>query len=807
MDIIGEKNHVKKSVSEKLKRQFGKNIETASPLQLYKAVAMTARDEIMEHWLSTLNRVAADKKKVLYYLSLEFLTGKFLGANLTALGKYDVYREALAELGICLADLEDAEREPGLGNGGLGRLAACFLDSLAALSLPAVGCGIRYDLGLFRQKIVEGEQVELPDRWLFDGNEWEVARPEESVEICFNGTVREYVDETGRLSFALENPNRVIAVPYDIPVCGYQNNFCNTLRVWSAQSPEILDMRSFSEGDYVKASAERELAETISRILYPNDSHNAGKSLRLRQQYFFTSATLQYMLKRHKAQGLSVADLPQYVAVQINDTHPSIAIAELMRLLVDQERMAWEDAERICGAVFSYTNHTIMSEALETWPCYLMENLLPRIYMILCELDRRARLRTEARAGRDAAERTAIIGYGSVRMANLCMNVCRKVNGVSGLHTEILKKSLFADFEKLNPDQIIAVTNGVTPRRWLLQANPGLSALITETLGTEEWARDLSRLSALENYAGDNAFCERLAAVKRANKLRLVDFISRTQGISLDPDSIFDVQVKRLHEYKRQLLNVLHILYLYFDIVENNVLPEIPRTFLFGAKASPGYTRAKQIIALINAVAERVNNDPAVRGLLKIVFVENYNVTRASLMIPAADVSEQISLAGKEASGTGNMKFMLNGALTVGTLDGANVEMHDRLGDDDMFLFGLRAEQVENVFQYGRTAPEKLCIENERLGRAVNALADGTLPAGIASLKAYLLNGDGGIPDPYLCLTDFADYAAAQERVLARYADRAAWFASSARNIARSGFFSSDRAIAEYNEKIWRLDV
>ena len=807
MDIIGEKNHVKRSVSEKLKRQFGKSIETASTLQLYKAVAMTARDEIMEHWLTSVNRVTEEKKKVVYYLSMEFLTGKFLGANLTALGKYEIYRDALAELGIHLSDLEDAEREPGLGNGGLGRLAACFLDSLATLSLPAVGCGIRYELGLFRQKIVEGEQVELPDRWLFDGNEWEVARPEESVEICFNGTVREYTDETGRLCFALDNPNRVIAVPYDIPVCGYQNNYCNTLRIWSAHSPEIIDMRSFSEGDYVKASAERELAETISRILYPNDSHNAGKSLRLRQQYFFTSATLQYLLKRHKAQGLPLSVLPDYVAIQINDTHPSIAIAELMRLLVDQERLSWEEADRICRAVFSYTNHTIMSEALETWPCYLMQNLLPRIYMILCEIDRRARLDTEARAGHDAAEHTAIIGYGSVRMANLCMNGCHKVNGVSELHTDILKNNLFADFNRMNPDQIIAVTNGVTPRRWLLQANPALSALIRETLGGDAFARDLSQLSTLEKYAADPVFCDKLAAVKRENKLRLIQAVKRTQGIQLDPDSIFDVQVKRLHEYKRQLLNVLHILYLYFDIVENGVLPTVPRTFFFGAKASPGYTRAKQIISLINAVADLVNNDPAVHNILKVVFVENYNVTKASLIIPAADVSEQISLEGKEASGTGNMKFMINGAVTIGTLDGANVEMHSLLGDDDMFLFGLHADHGENAFRYGRTAPEKLCAENSLLGRVVNALADGTLPANIASLKDYLLNGDGGTADPYLCLTDFSDYAAAQERVLAHYTDRSAWMASSVRNIARSGFFSSDRAIAEYNEKVWHLTV
>ena len=807
MDKISEKNQIKKSVSEKLKRQFGKTVKTASDLQIYKAVAMTVRDEIMDNWSATTAKYTENKNKVVYYLSMEFLTGKFLGANLTALGKYDIYTEALADLGVDLAALEDVENEPGLGNGGLGRLAACFLDSLATMSLPAIGCGIRYDLGLFRQKIIEGEQVELPDRWLIDGNEWEVARPEEAVEICYNGTVREYTDDSGRLNFTLENPNKVIAIPYDVPVCGYRNGFCDTLRIWSARSPEFIDLRSFSEGDYVKASAERELAETISRILYPNDSHNAGKSLRLRQQYFFTSATLQYMLRRHKAQGLPLWQLPDYVAIQINDTHPAIAIAELMRLLMDVERLGWDDAEQICRRVFSYTNHTIMSEALESWPCYLMQNMLPRIYMILQEIDRRARQAAEQCAGRAIAERTAVIGYDSVRMANLCMNMCHKVNGVSELHTEILKNNLFAEFHQMKPDQIIAVTNGVTPRRWLLQANPALSSLITDTLGGDGWVRDLSLIGGLEQYAEDSAFQQKLADVKRTNKLRLIDFIRKTQDILLDPDSIFDVQVKRLHEYKRQLLNVLHILYLYFDIVENGVWPEHPRTFVFGAKASPGYTRAKQIISLINGVADLVNNDPAVKGALKVVFIENYNVTSSSLIIPAADVSEQISMAGKEASGTGNMKFMMNGALTIGTLDGANVEMRQLLGENNMFLFGLHADQVENAFRYGRKSSEELCRENVMLRRVVDSLADGTLPRSVASLRSYLLNGDGGVADPYLCLTDFADYAAAQERVGNRYNDRSAWLACSARNIARSGFFSSDRAIAEYNEKVWHLSV
>ncbi len=782
---------IRDSITENLTRSFGRSFAEATPFQKYSAVAMSVRDRVMERYQASGAAVEAGRPKTVWYLSLEYLTGKFLGRNLVALGLYDAYAEALAGLGEDLARIEETEAEPGLGNGGLGRLAACYADSMAALALPAVSCGIRYDLGLFRQRFVDGEQVELPDDWLADGCLWEIPCPEDRVEVLFHGRVTSHTDETGWVCYELEEPTRVVATPYDIPVCGYGGGWCNRLRLWSASSPSPADLDALSTGNYVRAVAQRDLAETISRVLYPNDSHNQGKSLRLSQQYFFTSATLQYLLKRHKAMGLSVRDLPDYAAVQINDTHPAIAIAELMRLLVDGERIPWEDAWDVCRRVFAYTNHTIMWEALESWPCYLMENLLPRIYMILCEIDRR--YRGELAAAGAPAERLAVIHGGSVRMANLCLACCHTVNGVSELHTEILKTGLFADFERFRPGRIVAVTNGVTPRRWLIQADPGLAALIDELLGDRGWASDLGRLSELERFAGDPAVRERLAQIKRRNKERLFARLARETGILADPDSVVDVQVKRLHEYKRQLMNVLRILAMYFELVEEGREPARPVTFVFGAKASPGYDRAKQIIALINAAARTINGDPRTRGLLRVIFAENYNATSAGFVIPAADLSEQISLAGKEASGTGNMKFMMNGALTIGTLDGANVEMARLLGPENLYLFGLRADEVA---AHHPTAAE-LCAADRRLDRAVKSLGDGTL-GNFTPLMNYLI-----FEDPYLCLTDFAGYRAATARALADYEDRTDWSRRSLINVARSGFFSSDRSVAEYRDRIW----
>lgn len=801
-----DQQSILEGISRKLKGHFGTDVKRATRLQLYKAVSLLARDQIMEQWIDTNRRIEEKKSKVVYYLSLEFLMGRFLGANLLALGEYENYKEALASLGVALEELEEVEQDAGLGNGGLGRLAACFLDSLANLSLPAVGCGIRYDYGLFRQKIVDGMQIEMPDNWLADGCAWEIPHNEEKYEILFNGRVIEYYDEYGNMRHRLEDCHKVLAVPYDIPVCGGDGGIVNTLRIWSARSPVYLDMSYFGQGDYIHAGQEKELAETISRVLYPNDSHNAGKSLRLRQQYFFTSATLQYMLERHKRLGLSIHRLPEYVAVQINDTHPSIAIAELMRLLVDRELLPWEEAWDICQKVFSYTNHTIMWEALERWPAYLMQNLLPRVFMIIQEIDRRFRMEAErAYPGEEARVNDMMpLAYGQVNMANLCLACCHRVNGVSALHTDILRRNLFGNFVPLRSGQLVNVTNGVTPRRWLLQANPRLSSLLSRTLGTEEWVRRLSLLAGLEPFAEDAAFRREFMDIKRENKRRLAEYILKHNSIEVSPDSIFDIQVKRLHEYKRQMLNVLKILYLYFDIKENRA-PHHPVTFIFGAKASPGYVRAKQVITLIHAVARLVNNDPEVNGILKVVFIENYCVSNAQLLMPAADISEQISMAGKEASGTGNMKFMMNGALTLGTLDGANVEMRDILGDENIFIFGLRAEEAESLSVPGAYRPRDYYEQNAMLRRVIDSLADGTLRGDVASVKNYLLDGDGGTADPYLCLADFAPYIQTYERLERLYADRDAWAEKAILNTARSHYFSSDRSIEEYNREIWKL--
>lgn len=801
-----DEKEIVEGLSLKLKGNFGVSIENASRLQLYKAVSMLARDEIMERWIETNKKRDENHSKVVYYLSLEFLMGKFLGSNLIALNEYDKFKRALEKVNVDLEDLEDVEQDAGLGNGGLGRLAACFLDSLSSLSLPAVGCGIRYDYGLFRQKIVDGVQIEMPDNWLADGCAWEIPHNEEQFEISFYGNVKEYFDEAGRMCHKTENANKVLAVPYDIPVCGGEKGIVNTLRIWSARSPVYFDMSYFGQGDYIRASQEKELAETISRVLYPNDSHNNGKSLRLKQQYFFTSATLQYMLSRHKKLGLDVHKLPDYVAVQINDTHPAIGIAELMRLLVDVEGFNWDEAWDVCSKVFSYTNHTIMWEALEKWPSYLMQNLLPRIYEIICEIDRRFREKATRFYPNDKAKVDSMspVAFGQVNMANLCLTCCHKVNGVSALHTEILRNSLFRDFQPLNPGQLINVTNGVTPRRWIRQANPLLADLITRTLKTDNWQTELGLIASLEDKADNEKFCAEFMDIKRRNKIRLAEYIKKHNNIDVDPDSIFDIQVKRLHEYKRQMLAVMKIMYLYFDIKENHVL-HAPATFIFGAKASPGYVRAKQIINLINSVADLVNNDPAVNKVLKVVFIENYCVSNAQLLMPAADISEQISMAGKEASGTGNMKFMMNGALTLGTLDGANVEMHDILGDDNIYIFGLRANEAEALSHPGAYRPRDYYEQNAMLRRVIDSFADGTLKGEIASLKSYLLDGDGGTPDPYLCLADFAAYVQSYEAMERLYADKAAWSKKAVINTARSHFFSSDRSIEEYNKNIWKL--
>ena len=801
-----EIEQLKENIRGKLKRHFGRLIEEASELEIYKAAAMCVRDEIMGDWLNTNESIEKNKKKMVFYLSLEFLTGSFFKSNLIALNKLELYTKALAGMGVDIDILAEAEPDPGLGNGGLGRLAACFMESLSTLSLPAMGCGIRYDYGLFRQRIVDGQQIEMPDNWLADGCIWEVPRPEEQFEIDFYGSVKEYYDEFGNMRHSLEGCTKVLAMPYDIPIAGYKSHTANTLRIWSARSPVYIDMSYFGKGDYIRASAEKELAETISRVLYPDDSHNAGKSLRLQQQYFFTSATLQYIVKRHKELGLDIRLLPDYVAVQINDTHPSIAIAELMRLLVDVELLPWEEAFDICSRIFSYTNHTVMSEALECWPEYLIQNLLPRIYMIIKELNRRFCANAQSRLN-DLARVSdmAVIAYNQVRMANLCMSVCHKVNGVSKLHTEILKNRLFKDFNALNPSQIVNITNGITPRRWLLQANPELFGLISEALGNDSWINDMPQIAQLEAHIEERDFRDKFELIKKRNKLRFIEYIKRQGEANINPDSIFDVQVKRMHEYKRQLLNVLNILAIYFDIVDNKA-DRYPRTFIFGAKASPGYVRAKQVITLINAVKGLLESNPLTKDRLKIIFVENYGVSNAQIIIPAADVSEQISLAGKEASGTGNMKLMMNGALTIGTMDGANVEMYDLLGSENMFIFGMSAHEAEGILRYGGYDANKYYSDNHLLKRAVDALTDGTLGSmthETAGLRNYLLNGEGA--DPYFCLKDFDSYYEKQAQLEEVYKDREQWIKKAIINVSRSHYFTSDRSIEEYNQKIWKL--
>ncbi len=796
---------IKSEILDRLLKSFGKTVENATSQQLYNATAISIRDRIMENLKYT--REITQGKKTLYYFSLEFLTGKFLESNLLSLELLDVYDKALKELGFDMNELKDLEPEPGLGNGGLGRLAACSLDSLATTKLPAMGCGIRYDLGLFKQRIVDGQQVELPDPWLEDGFAWEVSAPEDQVEVHFGGRVIEYFDSAGSMRHRLEGTSKVIAVPYDVPICGYKNRFTNVLRLWSARAPQSVDLSYFAQGDYVKAASERELAETISRMLYPNDSHNSGKSLRLRQQYFFTSATLSYILTQHLSLGLPLEKLPEYVSIQINDTHPAIAIPELMRLLVDVHFLKWEEAFDICQKVFSYTNHTIMSEALEAWPLYLIENLLPRISMIIRELDRRWKNYIKERTfnSQEVVDDLKIVSFDRVRMANLCLSCCGTINGVSELHTAILKEKLFYNYNKMFPENIIAITNGVTPRRWILQCNPELSKLISDSLNSNEWITNLELLHQLESFILDSSFKNRLDVIKRNNKMRFSKFIMDQTGHNIDPDSILDVQIKRLHEYKRQLLNLLHILYMYYEITVEGKSFDRPRTFVFGAKAFPGYERAKQIIAFACSLSELIDAHSEASKFIKLIFVENYNAASAQIIIPASDISQQISLAGREASGTGNMKFMMNGALTIGTRDGANLEMHSLLGDENIFFFGLTSKEVENELENKMRSPERISAENPLLSRVIYSLGDGTFPLFAKQIMNSLLYGEGGIPDPFLCLSDFASYSSVRTFLYDLYEDRDKWLSKCIINIARSSFFSSDRCIDQYNNQIWKL--
>ena len=801
-----DKESIKLSIVGKVQRYNGRTLEDATPQQIYFAVAATVRDQIMQKWLAYREKDKHYEGKRLYYLSVEYLTGRSLHSNIVNLCSTDVYRQALDELGIDWHDVLKEEPEPGLGNGGLGRLAACFLDSLASLSLPAMGCTIRYEYGLFRQKIIGGQQVEVPDNWLENGNVWEVPAIEDSCEVHFGGHV-EYREENGRGIFELKDYRTVEAIPYDMPAQGYDCDTVNTLRMWRARSPKGMDLAAFNSGDYARVIQEQELASTISKVLYPEDNHPAGKELRLKQHYFFTSATLQYALKDFKRRfGRNFKLIPEKMVIHINDTHPGLAIPELMRLLMDEEGLGWDEASDIVRHTVAYTNHTVLSEALEKWPEYMMRDLLPRIYMILQEINRRvcAKLADHYNNGCDPRiARMAITAYDHVHMANLCVAMSYSVNGVSQLHTEILKNDTFRDYYEFTPEKFCSITNGITHRRWLVSCNRGLRDLITETIGTG-WIKEPDQLRELLKYRDDPAFREKFWRVKRHNKEVFSERLMQRQKMSVDPDFMFDVQAKRLHEYKRQLLNALHILVLYNRIMDDPNYSITPRAFIFGAKASPGYYMAKQILRLIIAISRLIDQSPRARKYLKVIFMENYDVSGAESLMPAADLSEQLSTAGKEASGTGNMKFMMNGAVTMGTMDGANVEIYQQVGADNIYIFGMRADTVAALCREGSYNPMHVYETNAELRRALTQIIDGTLfpnmPATLRDIYHNLL-----FSDPYFVLKDFGSYSMAQRRADQDYQDREKWLHMAITNTACSGIFSSDRTIREYNDLIWHL--
>ena len=806
-----DKESIKKSIIGKLQRYNGRTIQEASKQQLYKAIASTVRDQIMQKWMIDRENRKTLKGKKLYYLSVEFLLGRSLYCNMLNLVSTDVYKQALAELGINMEDILKEEADPGLGNGGLGRLAACFMDSLSSLDLPAMGCTIRYEYGLFRQKIVEGQQVELPDNWLANGNVWEIPVMEDACEVHFGGRV-ETVNDNGVTRYVHKDYYTVEAVPYDMPVVGYDTSTVNSLRMWSARSPKRIDLNFVGQGKYAQSMEELELAEVISKILYPEDKHYEGKTLRLKQHYFFTSATLQYIIRDFKrVHGNDLSKLPEKVCIHINDTHPGMAIPEMMRILIDEEGMGWDEASSIVQRTIAYTNHTIMAEALEKWPEDMVRTQMPRIYQILEEMNRRLceRLWNAFPGQWKRIGEMAIITYGQVRMANLCVAMSHTVNGVSQLHGDILKADTFHDYNEVMPEKFTAITNGITHRRWLMSCNPGLTNLIIDSIG-EKWVKQPQLLSDLRPFADDAAFRAEFAKIKQQNKERLAKFVKERQGVDVDPSFIFDVQAKRLHEYKRQILNVLHILVLYNRIVSDPSFTMEPRVFFFGAKAAPGYSRAKQTIRFINALSELIRKHPRASKMLQVVFLENYDVSTAEILMPAAEVSEQLSTASKEASGTGNMKFMMNGAVTIGTMDGANVEIFEQVGEENIYIFGMRSDTVRDMYRENTYNPMSIYESNQELRQALTQMIDGTLlpdhPAALSDLYHNLLLGDwNSMADPYFVLKDFGSYSMAQRRLNEDYANQEKWQRMAVINTAMSGIFSSDRTIAEYNDTIWHL--
>ena len=804
-----KKEQIKEEILGKLKRHFGKTLEEATKEQVYKAVAMSVRDRILDKWTDANKLAVQQGQKRVYYLSAEFLMGRALVNNMVNLELLNEYEEALGDLGFNITEVEEQERDAGLGNGGLGRLAACFLDSLSTLELPATGCTIRYEYGLFRQKFVNGEQFEETDNWLEAGNVWEIPRPEEQVEVRFGGTIEEDWTEDG-LKIIHKDYYSVLAIPYDYPVIGYDTNMPATLRMWSAQAKTGLDMSYFSRGDYSRAVQERELAEIISKVLYPEDNHAQGRMLRLRQFYFFTSASVQHMVHKHKTVYGDLHSLPDYFTLQINDTHPTLAIPELIRILLDEEGMNWDEAWSIATRMFNYTNHTIMAEALECWNVDMFKELLPRVYQIIVEINRQFTDELQKIYPGDwgRIEKMSIVNFNEIRMANLCIAVCGKVNGVSKLHGEIIKTRTFRDFYVAFPDKFLGITNGVTHRRWLAKANQDLTNLLVSYIGPG-FLKDYRQMDQIQGLLDNNKFLDEFMEVKHKNKIRLKEFIKRTQNIEINENTIFDVHAKRLHEYKRQLLKALHILHLYNVLKKNPHAHVAPATFLFAAKAAPGYVRAKEIIRLINAIGDLVNNDPATKDILKVVFLENYGVSTAEILIPAADISEQISTAGLEASGTGNMKFMMNGAVTLGTMDGANVEIYEAVGPDDIFIFGAQTAELAKLERFGTYRPYELYEQNADIHDAMHHLTDGSLPVDkdrqFQDLYNALLRGDSERADKYYLLYDFASYSQTYTAATDAYEDKDRWKKMAAKNTACSGVFCSDRTIEEYNDKIWHL--
>ena len=807
-----KKEAFKKSVKDNVKFLYRKTIEEATQEQIFQAVSYSVKDVIIDNWLATQKAYDEQDPKIVYYMSMEFLMGRALGNNLINLCAYGEVKEALEELGFDLNCIEDQEPDPALGNGGLGRLAACFLDSLATLNYAAYGCGIRYHYGMFKQKIQNGYQIEVPDNWLKNGYPFELRRPEYAKEVHFGGYVRvEYDPEKGGNKFIHEGYQAVKAIPYDMPITGYDNDVVNTLRIWDAEPIVDFELDSFDKGDYKKAVEQENLARNIVEVLYPNDNHYAGKELRLKQQYFFVSASLQVAIAKYKKKHDDIHKLYEKVTFQMNDTHPTVAVAELMRILMDEEGLGWDEAWEVTRKSVAYTNHTIMSEALEKWPIELFSRLLPRVYQIIEEINRRFILEIQAKypGNYEKIKKMAIIYDGQVKMAHLAIAAGYSVNGVARLHTEILKNQELKDFYEMMPEKFNNKTNGITQRRFLLHANPLLADWITEHIGPD-WITDLPQLKKLAVYADDEKALQEFMNIKFKNKERLAKYILEHNGVEVDPHSIFDVQVKRLHEYKRQLLNILHVIYLYNQIKMHPEIEFYPRTFIFGAKASAGYATAKKIIKLINSVADVVNNDASINGKIKVVFIENYRVSNAEWIFAAADVSEQISTASKEASGTGNMKFMLNGAPTLGTMDGANVEIVEEVGAENAFIFGLSSDEVINYENNGGYDPNVIYNTDEEIRQVLMQLINGTFSNDtelFRDLYDSLLNTKNtDRADRYFILADFRSYADAQKRVEAAYRDEKGWAKKALLNTACSGKFTSDRTIQEYVDDIWHLD-